>query len=144
MSRSNNRIRNPGKTVNEIQPIVNDPVDPTSEPITADIVIKDEPIVEEVSLEPPVATPVVKNTISIDPDIVVIPIEPKKIVQNLGMIGDKMVQQIYDMFKEEETDTELFEYLKLNAAKVVNRISPADLLFWKAVLKRLDKIIDNK
>jgi hypothetical protein len=144
MARLKNRVRNPGETVNELQPIVNDPVDPTSEPVTADVVIKDEPVTEIVAFEPLEASPVVKNTISIDPDITIVPQEPPKIVFNKGLLGDKMVELIYDTFKEQEPDEELFEYLKLNAAKVVNRISPADFLFWKAVLKRLDKIIDKK
>ena len=148
MAKFKNRVRNPGDPTTENQPS-DELIDAVEETNAPDIVV-DEPVVKEklgysqvVAMAKGIEVPP-KASISIDPDIVVVQKEPPKIVLNKGLLGDKMVELLYDMFKEQEPDAELFEYLKLNAAKVVNRISPADLLFWKAVLKRLDKIIDNK
>jgi len=144
MARSQNRVRNPGKVVEEVQPISNNTDIPITEADTGDIIIKDEQSIGMEEKKPAEAVPAVSKQITIDPDILIVPGEPKKVVKDLGLIGDRMVQQIYDMFKESEVDAELFEYLKTNASKVVNRVSPADVLFWKAVIARLDKIIDKK
>jgi hypothetical protein len=143
MAKVKNRARNPGEPTSEIQPVADELIAVVEETVTPDIMI-DEPVTEIVGFEPIVAAPVVKNTISIDPDITIVQQEPPKIVFNKGLLGDKTVELIYDMFKDREPDEELFDYLTHNAAKLVNRISPADILFWKAVIKRLDKIIDKK
>lgn len=91
------------------------------------VITLDEPIVEEVVAEPE------------PPKAETLKVEPPKVTLDIGKLGDKMLVLLYDMFKTADIDVELYEYLRQYSSNIVNRISPADILFWKAVLSRLDK-----